>query len=85
MTTVFWDRKGVLMVEFVQKGVTVTSQVYFETLKNCKASQNKRCGMLKSGVAFWSISTGSCLTILLTKRYQLLGKQDLVGKTAVQQ
>jgi hypothetical protein len=66
MATVFWDRKGVLMVEFVQKGVTVTSHVYFETLKNCKASQNKRRGMLKSGVVFWIILTGSCLTILLT-------------------
>jgi hypothetical protein len=32
MATVFWDRKGVLMVEFMQQGTTMTSQVYCETL-----------------------------------------------------
>jgi hypothetical protein len=29
----FWDRKGVLMVEFMQQGTTITSEVYCETLK----------------------------------------------------
>jgi hypothetical protein len=33
MATVFWDRKGVLMVEFMQKGTTITSDVYCETRK----------------------------------------------------
>jgi hypothetical protein len=32
MAAVFWDRKGVLVVEFVQ-GTTVTPEVYFRTLK----------------------------------------------------
>jgi hypothetical protein len=32
MATVFLDRKGVLMVEFVQRGTTM-SEVYCETLK----------------------------------------------------
>jgi hypothetical protein len=30
--TVFWNRKGVLMVGFMQQGTTITSEVYFETL-----------------------------------------------------
>jgi hypothetical protein len=48
MATVFWDRKGVLMVEFIQ-GATVTSEVYCETPKKlCGAIQNKRSGMLTS-------------------------------------
>jgi hypothetical protein len=35
MATVFWDRKGVVMVELMQQGATM-SQVYCETLKkNC--------------------------------------------------
>jgi hypothetical protein len=34
MVTAFWDRKAVLMVEFMQKGTTITSEVYCETLKN---------------------------------------------------
>jgi hypothetical protein len=33
MATGFWHRKGVLMVEFMQEGTTVTSEVYSETLK----------------------------------------------------
>jgi hypothetical protein len=36
MTTVFFDRKGVLMVEFMQQGTTIMSEVYFKTQgKNC--------------------------------------------------
>jgi hypothetical protein len=35
MATVLWDSKGVLMVEFMQQGTTITSQMYCETLKNC--------------------------------------------------
>jgi hypothetical protein len=33
METVFWDRKGVQMVEFMQQGTTITSQVCCKTLK----------------------------------------------------
>jgi hypothetical protein len=35
MAAVFWDRKGVLVVEFMQRGTTITSEVYCEALKNC--------------------------------------------------
>jgi hypothetical protein len=33
MPAVFWDRKGMLMVEFMQQGTTITSELYYETLK----------------------------------------------------
>jgi hypothetical protein len=33
MATVFWDRKGVLMVEFMEQGATITSEVFCETLR----------------------------------------------------
>jgi hypothetical protein len=33
MASVFWDRKGVLIVEFMQQGITVMSEVYYEILK----------------------------------------------------
>jgi hypothetical protein len=26
--TVFWDRKGVLMVEFIEQGATITSEIH---------------------------------------------------------
>jgi hypothetical protein len=34
MTTVFWDRIGVLIVKLIQ-GTTIKSEVYCKTLKNC--------------------------------------------------
>jgi hypothetical protein len=34
MAAVFWDRKRVLMVEFMQQGTTI-SEVYCTTTKNC--------------------------------------------------
>jgi hypothetical protein len=33
MTPIFSDRKGVLLVEFMQQGTTITSKVYREKLK----------------------------------------------------
>jgi hypothetical protein len=53
MATVFWDRKGVLMVEFMQQGTTIRSEVYCETLNKKelrRAIQNKRRALLTSGV-----------------------------------
>jgi hypothetical protein len=36
METVFLDRKGVVMLEFMQQGTTTTLEIYCETLKgNC--------------------------------------------------
>jgi len=51
MATVFWDRKGVLLIEFMEPGTTITSETYCETLKKLhRATENKRRGMLTSGV-----------------------------------
>jgi hypothetical protein len=78
MATVFWDRKGVLMVEFMQQGTTITSEVYCKTLNQLRtAIQNKRHEMLTSGIVHgriqlfalehcWSISTWGIFTTLLT-------------------
>jgi hypothetical protein len=38
MATVFWDKKGLLRVEFMQQGTTVMSEMYCETLKKCVGS-----------------------------------------------
>jgi len=49
--TVFWDRKGVLLNEFMEPGTTITSETYCETLKKLSwAIENKRRGMFASGV-----------------------------------
>jgi hypothetical protein len=49
METVLWDRKRVLMVEFMHQGTTITSEVYCKTLKLHGANQNIRLGILTSG------------------------------------
>jgi len=47
MATVFCDRKGILLTEFMAPGTTVTSDVYCETLNKLRRLiQNKRRGML---------------------------------------
>lgn len=51
MATVFWDRRGVLLVDFMPRGTTINSDAYCATLKKLRrAIQNKRRGMLTKGV-----------------------------------
>jgi hypothetical protein len=35
MAAVFWNKKGVLLIKFMEPGTTITSETYCETLKNC--------------------------------------------------
>lgn len=52
-TTVFWDRKGILLCEFMTTGTTINVDCYCEILKNLhRAIPNKRKGMLTKGVCF---------------------------------
>jgi hypothetical protein len=58
------------MVEFIQQGTTIKSEVYCETLKLLhRASQNKRHGMLTSGVMLLHDNvrphTATCTSALL--------------------
>lgn len=51
MATVFWDRKGLIHVEFMPRGVTINSEAYCETIQRLRrAIQNKRRGMLSAKV-----------------------------------
>lgn len=53
MASVFWDRKGVLLCEFLPTGTTINAARYCETLKKLRrAIQNRRRGMLTTGVCF---------------------------------
>jgi histone-lysine N-methyltransferase SETMAR len=52
MASVFWDRKGLLLCEFMPAGTTINAN-RCETLKNLhRAIQIKRRGMLTKGVRF---------------------------------
>ena len=49
--TVFWDRKRVLLVEFLPHNETINAAVYCETLNNlCHSIYNKRSGKLSKGI-----------------------------------
>jgi len=47
MCTLFWDRKGVLLVDFLPQGSTINAGVHCDTLKKLHCTiQNKEHGML---------------------------------------
>jgi len=51
MASVFWDRKGILLVEFMPPGAIVNAAAYCDTLTWLRrAIQNKRRGMLPRGL-----------------------------------
>jgi histone-lysine N-methyltransferase SETMAR len=51
MATILWDRKGILLIDFLERGLTVNADAYCETVrKHRRAIQNKRRGMLSSGI-----------------------------------
>jgi histone-lysine N-methyltransferase SETMAR len=46
-----WDRRGVLLTEFLPQGSRIRADVYCDTLKKLRrAMQNKRRGMLSRGL-----------------------------------
>ena len=52
MATVFWDRKRVLLVDFMATGTTINADRYYESLtKLRRAIHNRRRGMLSKGVS----------------------------------
>jgi histone-lysine N-methyltransferase SETMAR len=51
MATVFWDRKGVLLVEFMPQDTTINAESYCATLRRLRyAIENRRRSLLSSGV-----------------------------------
>jgi hypothetical protein len=57
--TVFWDRQGVSLVEFLPKGTTINSTACCETMKKLRrAIQNKRRGMLPRGLVLLHDNAG---------------------------
>ncbi|GFV23288.1 transposase [Trichonephila clavipes] len=51
MASVFWDRQGILLLEFMPLRTTINVAAYYQTLKRFqRTTQNKRRGMLTTGV-----------------------------------
>lgn len=56
--TVFLDWKGILLIEFLEPGTTITSEVYCDTLKKLLRSiKNKRHRMFTKGVPLFPFCT----------------------------
>ncbi|KAL4089589.1 hypothetical protein QTP88_024602 [Uroleucon formosanum] len=50
MASVFWDHKGIILIEYLPRGETINAARYCEILKKLRrAIQNKRRGLLTSG------------------------------------
>ncbi|GFT77149.1 histone-lysine N-methyltransferase SETMAR [Trichonephila clavipes] len=57
MCTVFWDSKGILLIDFLPRGQTNNAAVYCETLRKLRrAIQNKCRGFLSKGVVFLHVN-----------------------------
>ena len=84
MCTVFWNRQGVLLVEFLSQGTTMNSTVYCETLKKLRrAIPNKRHGMLPPFFCF-TITLGCTLLLRLkTSSPHLSGNKWTTPRTAL--
>jgi histone-lysine N-methyltransferase SETMAR len=51
MTTVFWDEKGLLLLEFMPQKTTITGQTYANTITALrKAIKEKRRGKVSAGM-----------------------------------
>ena len=51
MATVFWERKGILLIDLLERGFTVKANAYCETVRKLRrAIQNNRRGMLSSEI-----------------------------------
>ncbi|GFT09371.1 mariner Mos1 transposase [Trichonephila clavipes] len=59
MCTVFWDIKGILLIDFLPRDQTINAAVYCETLRKLRcAIQNKRRGFISKGVVFLHDNAG---------------------------
>jgi transposase len=58
MGTVFWDRRSVLLLDFMTQGKTINADVYCEPVSKLRrAIHNKRRGLLSSGVLLFHDNT----------------------------
>ena len=65
MATVFWDRKGVLLVAFMNPGTTIISKVYCEILKQLRRGiQDRWRGLLTFGVMLLYANTRPLTAVL---------------------
>ena len=55
MVSVFWDSHGVLQVDFMQRGITINAETYWQSLRQLGGSiqSNRHCMLTKKIVLFY--------------------------------
>ena len=82
MATVFWDRRGVLLADFVEKAPTINAASYYATLEGLRTAIKKRLGLLTTGVLFLrdSVRTHVATAIRHLRRF----RWTILGTSAIQ-
>ena len=53
MATVFWDAEGIVLIDYLEHGSTITGTYYADLIGKCRAAlKEKRRGKLRRGVLF---------------------------------
>ena len=53
MASVFWDKCGIIHVDFLPRGATINSEYYFRVLSNVNTRLwEKRSGLITKGILF---------------------------------
>lgn len=83
MATFFWDKEGILLTDYLQKGQTLTADYYSNLLCQLKeALQEKRRGKLRKGVFFLQDNapahrTGKAMDVLKNLGFEYIDHLDL--------
>jgi hypothetical protein len=63
MATVFWDSQGIILINYLEKGKTITSAPYLLLFDRLKTELREKCPWLAHKISF-SITTTHQLTPL---------------------
>ena len=74
MASVFWDKEGIIMIDYLQKGKTINADYYTSLLDQLKQKlKEKRRGKLSKGVLFLQDNASS------HKAHRTMQKFDQIG------
>src|SRR5215469_13856868 len=85
MGTVFWDEKGLLLLEFMPQKTTITGQTYANTITALReAIKEKRRGRLSAGVLLLHDNAPVHMSAKSQAAIQQCGFQQLITHPTVQ-
>ena len=75
MASVFWDPEGLLFIDYLEKGKTITGKYYSNLLTRLDEKiREKRPGLQKKNIIPYDISTSCCMHL---QKNNLLRKKDV--------